>query len=507
MPKRSSNRNALTLMVGTLGSRVSGFLRQSLLTQLFDKQITDAFFVALRVPNLFRELLAEGALTNSFIPIYKSLDKKEARRLASALLAILLIANGLLLLLAYFAAPFIVDLLLAKGGNVDRDLTITLTRIVFPFLMAVSLSAWAMGILNAEEEFFAPAWAPVALNLVAIILMLLYPQSTTILAWGFVLGGVVQLLVQLPALFQGNYVAAIRGVWHPQLGAVLLLMVPFAVTTSGRQVLNVVTTNILDTLPQGSVTGFQNADLFLSLALGLFGVSPALAYYSRLSGTIKEAPESFADILLNGLKFISFLSAPAGLLLMLLASPAVETVFNWFTLLGRDGADPATLSASVQALFPLGLAIWPLGLNNLLIRSFYVRQRVRTPIVLTFIFLSLQGLLYYLLTPFLGIAGLSLATAVVAWLQLFTMLILVGRREGLDLPAFMRHGLKILFALAVAALLSWGLLSFLPLAQTWLMNLTRVILGALCLYLVYLAMALWLKLPELAQLSQRFRKR
>ena len=297
-PRRSSNRNALTLMLGTLGSRVTGFLRQSLLTQLFDKQITDAFFVALKVPNLFRELLAEGALTNSFIPIYKSLDKPEAKRLASALLAILLMANGLLLLLAYVSAPFIVDLLLTAGGNVDRDLTIRLTRIVFPFLMAVSLSAWAMGILNAEEEFFAPAWAPVALNLVAIFLMLFYPQSTTILAWGFVLGGVAQLLVQLPWLLKGRYLVAFQGIWHPKLAAVLLLMVPFAFTTSGRQILNVVSTNILDTLPDGSVTGFQNADLFLSLALGLFGVSPALAYYSRLSATVQEAPELFAETLL-----------------------------------------------------------------------------------------------------------------------------------------------------------------------------------------------------------------
>ncbi len=506
-PRRSSNQNALTLMLGTLGSRVTGFLRQSLLTQLFDKQITDAFFVALKVPNLFRELLAEGALTNSFIPVYKSLAKAEAKRLASALLGILLIANGLLLLLAYISAPFMVDLLLTVGGNVDRELTIQLTRIVFPFLMAVSLSAWAMGILNAEEEFFAPAWAPVALNLVSIILMFLYPKSSTILAWGFVLGGLAQLVVQVPSLIKGKYLTAFQGIWHPKLGSVLLLMIPFAFTTSGRQVLNVVTTNILDTLPEGSVTGFQNADLFLSLALGLFGVSPALAYYSRLSATVQEAPEIFGETLLKGLKFISFLSAPAGLLLSLLARPAVETVFDWFTLLGRQGADAATLSASVAALFPLGLAILPLGLNNLLIRSYYVRQKVTTPIALTFVFLSLQGFLYYILTESLGIAGLSLATAIVAWLQLFTLLFLVGRREKLVLSDFFVHSSKVILALTVAGLTTWIVLGLLPDPLGWTLNLIHVLLGGGCLYLVYLLMAVFLRLPELEQLSQRLRKR
>lgn len=506
-PVVSSKRNALTLMIGTLASRVSGFLRQSFLTQLFDERITDAFFVALRVPNLFRELLAEGALTNSFVPVYKSLDKSEAKQLASALLGVLLIANGLLLLLAYFLAPFIVDLLLTSQGNVDRDLAIQLSRIVFPFLATVSLSAWAMGILNAEEKFFAPAWAPVALNVVAIILMLIFPDSSSILAWGFVLGGLTQVLVQLPSLLKGNYLTPLKALWHPQLNAVLVLMLPFAFTTSGRQILNVITTNILDTLPQGSVTGFQNADLFLSLALGLFGVSPALAYYSRLGANLKEAPEIFPKTLVSGLKFISFLSAPAGILLSLFAEPAVETVFNWFSLFGREGTAAATLSASIMSLIPLGLAVFPLCLNNLLIRSYYVRQKVRTPIILTFVFLSLQGLLYYALAPIYGIAGLSAATALVAWLQLFVLLYLVGKKENLELADFFTHSARVLSALALAALSSMGLLALLPLGTSWEQQLIKLLLGSTCLYGMYFALAYVFKLPELLQLLYYLRKR
>ena len=164
-------------MVGTLGSRVTGFLRQSLLNQLFATEITDAFLVALRVPNLFRELLAEGALTNSFVPIYKSLSRQEARSLSGALLGLLTIANGALLLLAFVGAPWVVNLLVADSANINVELTVRLTRLVFPFLAAISFSALAMGILQAEERFLAPAWAPVALNVVTILGMLLYPRA------------------------------------------------------------------------------------------------------------------------------------------------------------------------------------------------------------------------------------------------------------------------------------------------------------------------------------------
>ncbi len=505
-PKRSNQQNALTLMAGTLGSRISGFLRQSLLTQLFDERITDAFFVALRVPNLFRELLAEGALTNSFIPVYSSLDKQEAKKLSAALLGLLLIANGVLLLLAYFLAPYIVNLLLTSNGSVDKDLAITLTRIVFPFLASISLSAWAMGILNAEEKFLAPAWAPVALNLVAILLMLIFPSSDTVLAWGFVLGGIVQLIVQIPSLIKGKHLSPLTKIWHPHLKNVLILMIPFAFTTSGRQILNVITTNILNLLPQGSVTGFQNADLFLSLALGVFAISPALAYYSRLSNNAKNEPEQFPKTLLEGLQFISFLSAPAGLVLFLLAEPAVQVVFNWFSALGRAGASEATLAATLAATAPLGLAIVPLGLNALLIRTYYVRQKVRTPIALTFIFLSLQGLLYYLLTPTLGIAGLSLATAIVAWLQLITLLALVSHSEKLELGIFLRHFLRVSLATAVAALLCLNLLYALPNNGTWLMSFFRLGLTGISIYVSYFLIAYFLRLSELRQFAKRFLK-
>ncbi len=502
-PRQSSARNALTLMGGTLGSRVTGFLRQSLITQLFDKTVTDAFFIALRVPNLFRELLAEGALSNSFIPVYRTFKGTDAKCLSAALLGLLVLVNGILLLLAYAAAPYIVDLLLTSGGSVDRDLALQLTRIVFPFLFAVSLSAWAMGILNAEERFFWPAWAPVALNVVSVVVMLLYPHRAEALAWGFVLGGVAQFAVQLPALLRGGHLHVLR-FWHPGLSAVLLLMVPSVFTTSGRQVLNLVSANVLDLLPPGSVTAFTNADLFVSLALGLFSVSPALAYYSRLSAQAVDAPEVFAGTLLEGLRFISFLTVPAGLLLTVLARPVVEVVFNWFPLLGRAGAEPFTLASTVLAVVPLGLAIFPIGVNNLLVRTFYVRKRVRVPIVLTLVTLTVQGALYYLLYRPLGIEGLSWATVIASWLQLVGLLVLVARAEHFGAERFVQHSLRVWLAAGLAALAVSLLLTVLPAAASWVAYVLYALGGTLTFGLLYAGLCLTLELPELQSLVRRF---
>lgn len=497
-PRRSVGRGALVLMGGTLGSRITGLLRNSLLNQLFDRTVTDAFTVALRVPNLFRELLAEGALSNSFVPVYARQKGDEGRRLAGALLSLLVLINGLLVAAATLAAPWIVRLLLGTEGSVDFDLAVQLTRAVFPFLAAVSLSAWAMGILNAEERFFAPAWAPVALNVVTVAGMLLFPGAALPLAIAFALGGVAQFLVQIPVLVRSGLWPGFRRPWHPELWGVLLLMAPFAVTTSGRQIVNVVATRILDGLPAGSQTAWFNADLFLSLAIGLFAVSPALAWYARLSRVVDDEPTSFGPTLREGIGFIAFLAAPAGALLFVLAEPAVRVVFDWLSLVGR-GLDAERLRLTVAATGPIGLAVLPLGLHQLLTRAWYVRGRVRTPIVVAVGFLTVQGVLFAVLGPRVGVAGLAWGAAGAAWLQLAAMLIVTARREALGL-ARLGARLGIVAALAVlAAVAAWAAAGLIA-TPTWWAWAGRLLVGGTTGVAVYVGLAVALRLPELATL-------
>ncbi len=488
-------------MIGTLASRVTGLLRQSLLNNLFSVEVTDAFLIALKIPNLFRELLAEGALINSFVPAYKALPPADAKRLSGALLSLLVVLNGLLLLLAVWAAPVIVNLLVSDPAKINVPLTIILTRAVFPFLSAISFSALAMGILNAEERFFAPAWAPVILNVVTAALMLLYPNQALMLAVAFVLGGVAQLLFQVPPLVRSGLLPQLGVWWHPQLASVLVLMIPFTFSTGARQLLNLVSSRLLTTLPAGSVTAFGNADLFLSLALGLFGISPALAFYSRLSAYTTK-PADFQRTLLGGLRLITFLSVPAGLLLTLYARPAVVSVLNWFPLFGRPGMDAATLSFSVTALVPLGLAVFPVSLSNLLIRTFYVRRRVWAPVVISALYTGLSALFYMVLAPRYGVAGLSWGAVIAGWVQLGALLYLVGKREHLNFRSLAVQISRVWLAALLAVGLGWLLLAALPLPGGWWGAALSVTLGGSLSALLYLAFCIRFGVAEVA----RFRR-
>lgn len=488
-------------MVGTLASRVTGLLRGALFVQLFSPAVTDAFNVALRVPNLFRELLAEGALTSAFVPAYKALPRDEAKRLAGALFSLLLVANAVLLLVAVWAAPGIVDLLVADDAQIDVPLTIALTRAVFPLLGALSFSALAMGVLNAEERFFAPAWAPVALNVVTTVLMLAFPERALMLSVAFVLGGVAQLLAQLPPLVRAGLLPRF-GVWgHPGLRGVLLLSVPFTFTTGARQLLNLVSSRLLTSLQLGSVTAFANADLFLSLALGLFSISPALAYYSRLAAQTRD-PEGFRTTLSAGLGLITFLSVPAGLFLTFYAGPVVVVVLDWLPLSGGSGMDAGVRTLSAAALLPLGLAVFPVGLSNLLVRTFYVRGSVRPPIVISVAYTGLSALLYAALAPQYGVAGLSWGAAVAGWVQVAVLLVWVGRRERFGLETLVRQTGKVWGAALVAVSLGWMAAGAVSLPGGWWGGVLELTLGGGVGIILYVALCVRLKVPEVGRLGR-----
>lgn len=504
-PARSTRRGALTLMIGTLASRVSGLVRNSLLAQFFPTAVIDAFVTAFKVPNLFRELLAEGALTNSFIPVYKSLRPSERRRMSGALLALLAVANGVLMLAAFLAAPLLARLLVSTAGNVDLELTTQLIRIVFPFLPAISFSALAMGILNAEERFLAPAWAPVALNVVTVVLMALFPGQAVMLALAHVFGGLAQLLVQLPALARAGLLPRPSSLWHPALAQVLLLMVPFTFTAGGRQVLNVVASNVITGIDAGAQGAFYLADLFLSLLLGLFSISPALAYYSRLSQHAADQSHEFGPTLAEGLRFITFLTVPAGLALTLLAAPSVDAVYNWRSLFGT-GMQADLRAFTIAATLPLGLAVFPIGAFNLLVRSFYVRRSVRTPVILVLGFLTLQGVLYVLLSKPYGIAGISWATVIAAWAQLLVAAWLVARREQFGLGDWVRQAMRVWLAALVAAVLAAWVLSLVGLPATWWGQIGRLAIGGAIVIAAYVGLGTLLRVQELAALRRLIRR-
>jgi putative peptidoglycan lipid II flippase len=486
-------------MGGTLASRVSGLLREVLLVALFPVRASDAFRLAWTVPNLFRELLAEGALTNAFIPVYQGLRGDARRSFAGAMAAVLALANAALVAAALLAAPAIVDLLLADGANVDRDLAVLLLRITFPTLAAISLAALAMGVLNAEERFLAPAWAPVALNVVAIAVMLAFPAQAVALAWGVTLGGVAQAAVQWPAMARARLLPRLDGLWHAAMPAALALMAPFAFTTGARQVLNVVAQRIVSDarlFPPGAVTAYALSAMLFSLALGLFAISPAVAFFSRLGNVAGEGGGAFRETLAGGVRFIVLLTVPAGLALFAFAEASVGVVFG---LLRPAAGQDVAIALAVEALAPLGIALAPVGLVNFLLRPFFVRRRVVAPVALSVAFTLATAGLFVVLAPRYGIAGLSWATAAAMTLQAVVLLLWHRRSEGLALRPLAVHAFGVALAAGVAVLVARVAASALRTAlpwQGWPAHAAELTLGGLLLVGLYAAAVLALGLAR-----------
>lgn len=444
-------RKVLLVMGGTLASRVLGLLRQAVFNALYPDALKDAFNVAYRVPNLLRELLAEGAVQNALIPLLKGLSPEEAQAFARRFGAFLLGVNLLVLGLGYLLAPWVVELLVAQGSHLREEgleQVVYLTRLLLPFLLGISMAALFSALLQAEERFLPYALGPVAFNLVAIGLMALFPGDPTFLGLSVALGGVVQALVQVP--FLRDY--ALEWRWHQALVPALMRMGPFAFTTSLRQFLNLVLTHILTRYPPAAVTGFYNAEVVFQMVLGLFATSPAIALFPRMSALKGEA---LARFLQGPLRRLTLLLALLG---GLLSGQALFVAVFLFGLFGP--LTPENRAYSALVLAALGFAVLPWGVNTLLLRGLYALGRIREAVFASALVFLTNTLGYWLLRD-AGLFVLNLATALAGYLGLFLYLRLL-EREGVRFQALLPFLLKALLAGLPAALPGWVLAQVLP---------------------------------------------
>ncbi|MGC8905483.1 murein biosynthesis integral membrane protein MurJ [Thermus sp.] len=433
-------RKVLLVMGGTLASRVLGLVRQAVFNALYPDALKDAFNVAYRVPNLLRELLAEGAVQNALIPLLKSLPPEEAQSFARRFAAFLLGVNLLVLGLGYLLAPFVAGLLVAEGSHLRTPeafaQVVYLTRLLLPFLLGLSMAALFSALTQAEERFLPYALGPIAFNLVAIGLMALFPGDPTALGLSVALGGLLQALVQLP--FLRGFRLEWR--WHRAFLPALLRMGPFAFTTSLRQFLNLVLTNILTRYPQAAVTGFYNAEVVFQMVLGLFATSPAIALFPRMS-TLRG--EELSRFLRGPFERLSLVLALLGGLLTGLAPFVVVLLFGLFGPL-----TPENRAFSAQVLAALGFAVLPWGVNTLFLRGLYALGKVREAVMASALVFLLNTLGYWLLKD-AGLFLLNLSTALAGYLGLFLYLFRL-EREGVGVgyvpPYLLRASLAGLLA-------------------------------------------------------------
>jgi putative peptidoglycan lipid II flippase len=449
----------------TLISRVLGFLRDIVIAKYFGASYAaDAFFVAFRIPNFFRRLFAEGSFSQAFIPIlaeYKTQRPHQdvqalVDRVAGTLAAVLLAVS----ILAVVAAPVFV-LVFAPGFIEHPDkarITAEMLRVTFPYLLFISLAAFAGSILNTYGRFGVPAFTPVFLNLSLIgAAFWLGPhmaQPAMALAWGVFIGGLAQLAFQLPFLKRLKLLPRPRfGLDDPGVRRILRLMGPAIFGASVAQINLMFDTLMASFLRTGSVSWLYYSDRLLEFPLGVFGIALATVILPNLSERhAAGSSEGFSQLLDWALRWVFLITVPAMLGLTLLASPILATLFQYGKMSGFD-VMMATRSLVVYAPGLVGFA-----LIKVFVPAYYSRHDSRTPVRIGVIAMVSNMVMNVLLILPLQHAGLALATSLSGFIN--AALLFRGlRRAGVYRPGrgWRRLALQLLLAAAVmTAVLLFG---------------------------------------------------
>lgn len=463
----------------TLISRVLGFARDMIFANLFGAGAgTDAFFVAFKIPNFLRRLFAEGAFSQAFVPVLAETrsrgDHTAVRDLIASTSGTLGVILLLITLLAILASDGLVYLF-APGfhGHADKfALAADMLQLTFPYLLFISLTALAGGVLNTYGRFAIPALTPVWLNIVLIASAFwggIYLQLPIMaLAWGVLIAGIVQLLFQLPLLYRLGLLVLPRFSWHHSgVRKILKLMLPAIFGSSVAQINLLLDTIIASFLVTGSVSWLYYSDRLVEFPLGLFAIAIATVILPNLSSRHAESDaEQFSKTLDWALRMVLLVGIPSALALFMLASPILTTLFQYGAF---SEGDVAMSALSLQA-YSLGLIGFMLV--KILAPGFYARQDTKTPVRFgIYSMVANMGLNILFVVPMviMGVegphAGLALATACSAFLNA-VLLYRRLRRTGIYQlqPGWLLYSGRLLLASAFLALL---LYIFTPAMSEW----------------------------------------
>jgi putative peptidoglycan lipid II flippase len=461
---------ASTVSLLTLASRVTGLVRDVLMVSVFGvSALTDAFYVAFRIPNLFRRVFGEGAFSQAFVPVLAGTRATEgdagAKQLVDHVSTVLLWTLVLLCILGVLGAPLLVWALASGLRQTPHayDAAVGMTRWMFPYIGFMSLVALAGGILNTWKQFAVPAASPVLLNLTLIASIVfaapwfrrmgiepIYSQCIGVMA-----GGVLQLAIQLPALRRigmwpriGVALGSIRASWRdPATQNILRLMLPALLGVSVAQISLLINTQIASHLQPGSVSWLNSADRLMEFPTALLGVALGVVLMPQLAAARASKDEAkYSGMLDWGLRFVVLLAVPSSVGLLAFATPLVATLFHYGAFKDSDVAQVAL------ALAGYGTGLIGLVAIKVLAPGYYASQDMRTPMRIAIVALVTTQLLNLLLVPRLHHAGLALSIGLGALVNAGLLLAgLLRRRSYRPSPGW---GVFLLQVVAGSALLA-----------------------------------------------------
>ena len=434
-------KSASTVSLWTLASRITGFARETLVASVFGANaLTDAFNVAFRIPNLFRRLFAEGAFAQAFVPVLAATRTEQGddatRELIDKVASVLLMAVVTLSLLGVLAAPGLVWVMASglKQSAQGMDTAINLTRLMFPYIAFMSMVALSAGILNTWRRFAVPAATPVLLNVCMISAALwgapwLATQGIEpiyAMAAGVMLGGVLQLAVQLPALRSlgvlprlGLLPQSLKAAWQDAgTRRILSLMAPALLGVGVAQLSLIINTQIASHLTPGSVSWISYADRLMEFPIALLGVALGAVLMPQLaSAQANRDADAYSAMLDWGLRLVLVLAWPCAVALLVFAQPLVAVLYHYGAFTDRDVAQ------TTLALMGYGVGVLGLVAIKVLAPGFFAKQDTRTPVKIAVVVLVFTQFMNFVLVPYLAHAALTLSIGLGALLNALWLLI------------------------------------------------------------------------------------
>jgi len=505
------------MSVATLISRVLGYVKDMILAGFFGATgLSDTFFAAFRIPNLLRELFAEGSMSSAFIPVLTEYRQKqgedEARRLVRITFTFIIIVVGLVCLAGIFFSPAIVTLL-APGFLSSPEkfsMTVLLTRIMFPFLLFISLASLVMGALNTKKVFFIPTLAPALLNVTIIIVVLFFASffryPIMAVAVGVAAGGLVQFAFQLPSFFRNGY--SLRpdlSFRHQGLRRMAILLVPATMALAVNQI-NIIVSNILASyLPSGSITYLYYAMRLIQFPVGIFGVAMGMAVLPTLSEhAVKGDLDRLRDDFSFALRLLFFIAVPSMAGLIALREPIVNLLFQ------HGAFDYTATKGTAEALLFYSMGIWSIVGVRVITSTFYAMQDTKTPVRIAVAGMLSNLLLSLVLMGPMKHSGLALANALASGINFLLLSYFLRRKlHRVDARRIVGSFLRSASASAAMGIAGWAMLH----GEYWRttgnsgLKATYLLFAVLACVMIYVSLCHLMKSEEMQYVLGSVRRR
>ena len=480
-------KSASLISVATLVSRLLGLVREQLIAYLFSRNATDAFYVAFRIPNLLRDLFAEGAMSSAFVPTFteylKNRTAKEAWQLASNVLTLLLIVLSIICAVGIFFSNGIIGKFAGEYRAVPDKfaMTVAMTQIMFPFLPIIALSAVVMGILNSRGTFFWPALAPALFNLGSILVALgLYGwlkgqgiNPVYGMAIGTIAGGLLQFGAQIPPLLRSGfrYTFSIN-FRHPGVHRILVLLGPGTIGLASTQVNILVNTWLATSQGEGPVSWLNYAFRLMQFPLGIFGVAIATAALPTISAHVANRDHhKLGKTISDALRMVLLINIPASIGLMVLSRPIIALIYQH----GRFKASDTIATSNALIFYSVGLFAY--SAIKVLVPAFYALGRSHIPVIISAVTVAFNIACNLALIGPLGFRGLALGTSMASILNLILLIYWI---RNYSVPIDYRSNLKVMVKIlaasglmGLACLTSYGwMASILAPVGTWRLGIT-----------------------------------